>query len=144
MNSHKRNQFTTEQTNWIAALRSGDYKQDTGFLATDKGYCCLGVLLHTLDPDNGALQPESTGILSDAMGVDFSNLHMHIDGEFVHGQYHDVDDNSVDWFTDLAEINDEGILDFNGIADLLEKTPWVVFTNFDAPSETDKKDEEDA
>lgn len=33
---------------WIAALRSGDYKQGTGYLALKEGddtkYCCLGVL----------------------------------------------------------------------------------------------------
>ena len=31
------------QTKWIEALESGDYKQDTGWLKTDKGHCCLGV-----------------------------------------------------------------------------------------------------
>jgi hypothetical protein len=29
---------------WIAALRSGKFKQGTGFLKKDGGYCCLGVL----------------------------------------------------------------------------------------------------
>jgi hypothetical protein len=29
---------------WIAALRSGKYKQGTSWLRTNKGYCCLGVL----------------------------------------------------------------------------------------------------
>ena len=34
---------------WVAALRSGDYKQgNPGFLADDKGYCCLGVLCEVL------------------------------------------------------------------------------------------------
>ena len=29
---------------WCAALRSGEYKQDTGKLKTPEGWCCLGVL----------------------------------------------------------------------------------------------------
>lgn len=29
---------------WIAALESGEYKQTTGKLRDEKGFCCLGVL----------------------------------------------------------------------------------------------------
>lgn len=29
---------------WVAALRSGDYKQTTNHLRTPVGFCCLGVL----------------------------------------------------------------------------------------------------
>lgn len=29
---------------WIAALRSDEFKQTTGQLKTDSGFCCLGVL----------------------------------------------------------------------------------------------------
>lgn len=29
---------------WVAALRSGEYKQVVGSLKTNDGYCCLGVL----------------------------------------------------------------------------------------------------
>lgn len=29
---------------WDAALRSGEYQQTQGWLRTDEGYCCLGVL----------------------------------------------------------------------------------------------------
>lgn len=29
---------------WVSRLRSGDYPQTTGFLRTDSGFCCLGVL----------------------------------------------------------------------------------------------------
>ena len=33
---------------WVAALRSGEYKQATGALYTGNGYCCLGVLCKVL------------------------------------------------------------------------------------------------
>lgn len=38
---------------WVQALRSGDYKQTTGHLRTDEGFCCLGVLcdLHRQESD---------------------------------------------------------------------------------------------
>lgn len=29
---------------WVAALRSGKYKQGTGYLNRDGKFCCLGVL----------------------------------------------------------------------------------------------------
>lgn len=29
---------------WVAALRSGEYKQGTGVLQCDDEYCCLGIL----------------------------------------------------------------------------------------------------
>ena len=32
------------KTKWVAALRSGDYKQGTDYLKKDDCYCCLGVL----------------------------------------------------------------------------------------------------
>jgi hypothetical protein len=31
------------KTQWLAALRSGEYPQTDGFLHTLNGYCCLGV-----------------------------------------------------------------------------------------------------
>lgn len=34
---------------WIAALRSGIYPQANGFLRTQEGYCCLGVLCDLVD-----------------------------------------------------------------------------------------------
>lgn len=36
---------------WVAALRSGEYKQTTGYLKTDYGYCCLGVLCDIHDKE---------------------------------------------------------------------------------------------
>jgi hypothetical protein len=32
------------KTQWVAALRSGDYKQGQEALRTEDGFCCLGVL----------------------------------------------------------------------------------------------------
>jgi hypothetical protein len=35
---------TEIKAKWVAALRSGEYKQIKGNLKTSSGYCCLGVL----------------------------------------------------------------------------------------------------
>lgn len=35
---------------WIAALRSGKYKQAQGVLKSDTGFCCLGVACDLADP----------------------------------------------------------------------------------------------
>lgn len=36
---------------WVRALRSGKYKQATGALRNEDGFCCLGVLCDVYDPD---------------------------------------------------------------------------------------------
>ncbi len=36
---------------WVAALRSGEYKQTNSTLKDRDGYCCLGVLCHLFSED---------------------------------------------------------------------------------------------
>jgi len=36
---------------WLEALRSGKYKQTTGYLRDDDGFCCLGVLCDVVKND---------------------------------------------------------------------------------------------
>jgi hypothetical protein len=36
---------------WVAALRSGNYKQTKVCLHNKEGYCCLGVLCDVINPD---------------------------------------------------------------------------------------------
>lgn len=38
------------KADWLAALRSGDYKQTQGRLRRDEGFCCMGVLCDVIDP----------------------------------------------------------------------------------------------
>lgn len=54
---------TTKQKNlvkkWVAALRSGKYKQGKGVLRSEKGkYCCLGVLCDVASPKGWNKTPE--------------------------------------------------------------------------------------
>lgn len=44
---------------WVAALRSGDYKQITSQLKDDRGYCCLGVLCEISEAETKFGIPEN-------------------------------------------------------------------------------------
>lgn len=60
---------------WLAALRSGEYKQGRGALynAGTKGYCCLGVLLSVAGETNEALATHNWPNLEDMRkyGIEF-------------------------------------------------------------------------
>ncbi len=43
---------------WVAALRSGKYEQVQEVLKCDTGFCCLGVLLDTYDPEGWKDSPD--------------------------------------------------------------------------------------
>lgn len=54
--------LTENQTRWLAALRSGDFKQGHSYLRTCKDeFCCLGVAAEMFKPDD--LEPEPRGAL---------------------------------------------------------------------------------
>lgn len=115
---------------WIAALRSGEYKQGMGSLCRIKegvkSYCCLGVRLQT----QGKLEIHSSGkFCYDSWGEGdknttafaaenpdcdiFENL-----GKFPKGVTLYLENN--DRFRGLAQLNDHGF-SFSEIADILEK-----------------------
>lgn len=50
----------TTKDKWLAALRSGDYKQTKGKLSTTHGkrFCCLGVLADIIAPDDWKQSPD--------------------------------------------------------------------------------------
>ena len=109
---------------WIKALRSGDYQQTTGFLHTTEGLDALGVLCDVVDPNGWAIDKPygvkgrdvtyyeflykgktSTYTLPDPLIVDLG-----------------VEDNFGYY---MVELNDKKCLDFNQIADILERN-YVV------------------
>lgn len=47
---------------WIAALRSGEYSQSAGYLGTDEGYCCLGVLCEIALQDQVVIKTKDSSI----------------------------------------------------------------------------------
>jgi hypothetical protein len=63
------------KTKWVAALRSGDYKQTKGALRRPpgadypEGYCCLGVLCEVVKPNAPWLKDGDRYTLLGAAGV---------------------------------------------------------------------------
>ena len=101
---------------WVAALRSGEYKQTTNALRNDKGFCCLGVACD----------------ISGLGGWGFYNA----EGEYPYSRYNALiylpnivrswlglhkNDGEYD-ATSLTEDNDAGRT-FQDIADIVESEP---------------------
>jgi len=111
------------QQKWISALRSGDYAQDTQFLQTEQGFCCLGVWR------------EINGIPCDKnrqLGEEYKELGLRnelgrvpmrlVDGEFVNCYYLDLQAITLSWLNDIYGYS------FNDIANFCEKYADKVFT----------------
>lgn len=107
---------------WVAALRSGKYKQGTGRLRDGNDqFCCLGVLCDLLAPDSWEEENDRAGEWT--MGYDSSLLPDHIrtasEMKTADGT---IGDTIVPGLaTCLVAINDEGRFGFNEIADIIEK-----------------------
>lgn len=118
---------------WVAALRSGKYKQGKGQLKTDRGYCCLGVL------EDLYIRHELPRVVSELKwGEKLDELYMPGSG----GEYV-LNRPVMEWSglgienplvtvrnvpRELAQLNDEGTIEtddkrlsFNQIANLIEK-----------------------
>jgi hypothetical protein len=81
---------------WVAALRSGEYKQIQGFLHTEGGFCCLGVLTDIVDPQ---WQESSLNVLRDSESGSIGTLPSRI------RRITNLGDTYVD---ELTEMNDSG------------------------------------
>lgn len=132
---------TTKTTQWVRALKSGDYEQATEYLNTGEGMCCLGVLAdinnipytyledelvygiqNEIGAYNVALLPTS---IAREYGLDkivtnseteFLRDEGYIDPSFEIGE-------QVSRMTTLSHINDLGN-DFDTIAGIIEKLDW--------------------
>jgi hypothetical protein len=74
----------TEHTQkWLDALRSGEYKQITGRMCTEKGYCCLGVAAQIISAIDASDTEKSYCAVQDAMGLSRDEMYIlmsHNDG----------------------------------------------------------------
>jgi len=103
---------------WVKALRSGEFKQGTRYLDNNGKYCCLGVLSvlglvegvceYEKNSENHGIYNKSRVYLPTAIqkwaGIESSG------GEFTNNTN-----------TSLAELNDVDRLNFDEIADYIEK-----------------------
>lgn len=109
---------------WVAALRSGEFKQTTGGLKDEVGHCCLGVLCELVEPgslvqndeghygyaDRGFEEEVLPGPIQKIVGMqsELGNILLELDGTRPNN-------------TSLADLNDKARLDFKAIADIIEK-----------------------
>lgn len=106
----------TLKERWVAALRSGEYKQTAGALHDQHGYCCLGVLCEVADlsdpvtlTDANDYDPNMVPWRSLAMTDEFE------EGRLLVHQAGLTDDEA----SALATLNDQGV-SFDEIADEIE------------------------
>ena len=113
---------------WIEALRSGNFKQGTGALASvaldgSVKHCCLGVLCELVPSD---VLPNHKKIKNQFNYIDFDGRVETLPESVMKwaGLKEDNPNNLNDGkgvSCSIAEINDFGECDFNAIADIIEK-----------------------
>lgn len=98
---------------WIAALRSGEYKQGRSYLRINKKYCCLGVLCDIHDP-NKWIKPLTTLPLGNYSynGCSITELPKYLQLEY---------QLSETQLSHLMNLNDLHKVDFDTIADWIER-----------------------
>lgn len=112
-----------KQKLWIAALRSGEFKQGKGFLKIEDHYCCLGVACQVLGLEFDA--PDDSGV-SECDSARYGAPESVIKGLAL------SDDigrrvNETNEEDSLTELNDNGA-SFEEIADIIEADPSAYFT----------------
>lgn len=107
---------------WVAALRSGDYRQGTGFLRYKGAFCCLGVLCDlAVKAGTGVNVQLGTSFNPDAYRFDGKSAHLPDrvqEWAGVESTDPEVNGGEVYPMT-LSELNDNGT-PFAAIADLIE------------------------
>ena len=109
---------------WVAALRSGDYKQTNSQLRNDKGFCCLGVLcnVHAQEhPKIAAKQTDPGMYLESAYTLPTEVMKWAGLSSYI-GEKRDYKQLAIggDYYHHLAAANDSGI-SFKRIANWIEK-----------------------
>lgn len=128
---------TTVKALWTAALRSGEYSQAKGYLRSDEGYCCLGVLCEVA-VKNGvipkaerivrAFDSEPTYIYGDDRAhltlpsevMEWAGLTEYNPLTDMDSEVGRVSDESHPRKAPLSELNDSMGFDFEKIADVID------------------------
>lgn len=116
--------MTELQTRFLAALRSGEYKQAEGHLRTENGFCCLGVMCDVFDSTRWLEQEKDNEQIFSYKPLEgtyntINYLPAHVAREF--GLYGDNPDIYIgNEYKQAAIFNDNG-KSFAAIADGFEK-----------------------
>ena len=103
----------TTLTDWVAALRSGKYKQQQGTLKGEEGYCCLGVFCSI----NGKEPEVAPFRIYDSEDQLLVNIY---EGSSVLYEFCNQSINNSFIYDSAIEMNDEG-KSFEEIANFIEK-----------------------
>jgi len=111
-------------TQWVKALRSGDYKQGTGVLrSSDNRFCCLGVLCEVLREE---LNLEVTKIPSDYNhAYEYEGSQIALPRKVRDYVRMRSSDGDYDDRNSLAKLNDKG-MSFSDLADVIEANMKVL------------------
>ena len=146
-------ELTQIQKDWLAALRSGDYKQGRYYLKIIEGgqecYCCLGLATHMINPDADELALMDIYEYQVSRGRQLKRATMQkLNIKYNNGRIFCISrtfDNLI--FRDeikrlefiqrfkncpyvsLTMLNDEKIMTFPEIADFIEDNAKYIFTN---------------
>jgi len=121
---------------WIDALRSGNYKQTSGCLKNDDGFCCLGVAADVMAPSEWRKTVDSDGYYSFRKMGDVGLLKHDDFLRLVPNYVQDRLDFSIS-ADDLAELNDSYDFTFPMIADVVES--WWSKNPLDPNDAHDRK-----
>ncbi len=111
---------------WVAALRSGEYKQCTEYLELAGGYCCLGVALKVQYPkadpeaDPAFVAPDEVPRNDDAREWWEFLPSSHANNPLVKLDYQDDEGRIRHRWAHLSELNDKEGYTFAQIADIIE------------------------
>lgn len=113
---------TEARAAWVAALRSGEYKQGRGALRADDRYCCLGVAcelhrLHEGGPDWDTRENGDNLLYKGETACLPVSVQRWLGVSTFWGRFAG---------TTLADVNDKGY-PFSKIADLIETAPRDLF-----------------
>lgn len=120
------------QTQWLADLRSGKYKQTTTYLHDANGFCCLGIATEItcgLAPvkvtkmDHVREYPDLVSSLDDITRILLPEQIV----KKMKFRTRAGDSRDSLSISALSELNDDGV-SFSEIADLVEATPYEYFT----------------
>jgi hypothetical protein len=103
---------------WVAALRSGEFKQTRAVLRDDVGYCCLGVLceIYRRETSQGEWKEEDGLSSTYSFGTGPGNIRVSLPPIPVR-EWIGID---AELISRLAELNDKKRMGFPEIADFIE------------------------
>lgn len=105
---------------WVAALRSGKYKQGREKLRTDDNFCCLGVLCDIVDNTKWVAPDFKLIELFDGVGYAYKDPDQI---NYTTISVHDKENNCLQ--SKLGEMNDTGKT-FDEIADWIEENVEIT------------------